>query len=190
MSFPRDILNSLLEKVAADDTPLSHVDEQLLEQELQDRTKARRSKVIAPGDNPLARASGASAEAKKTREDNAEKRHRSIAALRKRRLRAQQPPKTPPRTPPRGSSKRRGPQPRRGVGGKKDAQIAAHYKTLNLPYGADFEAVKKSYRTLMRKYHPDLHRASEKKQKAANELSIRVTQAYNELEQHLSPKTS
>ena len=63
--------------------------------------------------------------------------------------------------------------------------IAKHYKTLDLPNGAPFDEVKKSYRKLMRKYHPDRHMGNPKKQKAATELTMRVTQAYKELEEHL-----
>lgn len=56
---------------------------------------------------------------------------------------------------------------------------------LDLPYGSDFDQVKAAYRKLMRKYHPDLHTQSPQKAKAATELSMQVTQAYNELEIHL-----
>jgi DnaJ-class molecular chaperone len=37
----------------------------------------------------------------------------------------------------------------------------------------------------MRKYHPDMHAGNPGKQKAANELSMRVTAAYNGLQEHL-----
>src|SRR5262249_37785520 len=56
------------------------------------------------------------------------------------------------------------------------------------PYGAPFDEVKSAYRKLMRKYHPDLHNQSPKKQKAATELSMQVTQAYNALEKWLDKK--
>ena len=42
-----------------------------------------------------------------------------------------------------------------------------------------------SYRQLMRKYHPDMHAGNPQKQKAATELSMRVTAAYNGLVAHL-----
>jgi DnaJ-domain-containing protein 1 len=59
------------------------------------------------------------------------------------------------------------------------------YAALEVPYGADFDAVKKSYRTLMRKYHPDRHTGSPDKQKAAHELTTKLTAAYHTLEKHL-----
>lgn len=52
------------------------------------------------------------------------------------------------------------------------------YRTLELPYGADQEAIKHAYRTMMRKYHPDRHTSSPDKQKAAHELSLKLTEAY------------
>jgi hypothetical protein len=76
-----------------------------------------------------------------------------------------------------------------GLGGLgRDQKIVGYYKTLEVPYGADFPQVKSAYRKLMRKYHPDLHNQSAKKQKAATELTVKVTEAYNELEKHLKKK--
>ena len=73
---------------------------------------------------------------------------------------------------------------------RRDDKIAKYYKVLDLPYGADFEQVKASYRKLIRKYHPDLHGSTPQKQKAANELTVQVTQAYNELEAYLKKQNS
>ncbi len=63
--------------------------------------------------------------------------------------------------------------------------IAQYYDRLELPYGASWEEVKAQYRKLMRKYHPDLHAGNPAKLKAATEVSMGLTQAYNELEKHL-----
>ena len=51
--------------------------------------------------------------------------------------------------------------------------------------GSDFETVRKSYRRLMRKYHPDLHAGTPEKQRAATDLTQRLTEAYKTLEKHL-----
>ncbi|MBZ0232233.1 MAG: J domain-containing protein, partial [Deltaproteobacteria bacterium] len=67
-----------------------------------------------------------------------------------------------------------------------DAQVNEWYRTLNLSPGADLAEVKSAYRQLMRKYHPDMHAGNPQKQKAANELSMRVTTAYNGLQAHLN----
>jgi hypothetical protein len=67
--------------------------------------------------------------------------------------------------------------------------IAKAYAALEIPNGSDFETVRKSYRALMRKYHPDRHTATPDKQKAANELAQKLTDAYKTLERRLRPPT-
>ncbi len=64
-------------------------------------------------------------------------------------------------------------------------EIARAYAALELPVGSDFEAVKASYRRLMRKYHPDRHAGSPEKQRSATELAQRLSEAYAILEKHL-----
>ena len=59
---------------------------------------------------------------------------------------------------------------------------------LDLSAGAEMAQIKTSYRQLMRKYHPDMHAGNPQKQKAATELSMRVTAAYNGLVAHLEKK--
>jgi DnaJ-domain-containing protein 1 len=85
------------------------------------------------------------------------------------------PPPPPPRTPPR--------QPPRTASG--DDAIRKAYAALEVPAGSDFEIVRKSYRRLMRKYHPDLHVGTPDKNRAATDLTQRLTQAYKTLEKHL-----
>jgi len=82
-----------------------------------------------------------------------------------------------------GAGSARAPRP-----GTKDAELAEWYKVLDLGPGADMAQIKSSYRQLMRKYHPDMHAGNPQKQKAANELSMRVTTAYNGLVAHLDKK--
>ncbi|HSI81956.1 MAG TPA: J domain-containing protein, partial [Solirubrobacterales bacterium] len=81
------------------------------------------------------------------------------------------------------SSSSRPPRP-----GSTEAQLAEWYKILDLQAGADLAQIKSSYRQLMRKYHPDMHAGNPQKQKAATELSMRVTTAYNGLMAHLEKK--
>ena len=73
--------------------------------------------------------------------------------------------------------------PRRTAAG--DEAIRRAYAALEIPAGSDFEAVKRSYRRLMRKYHPDLNAGSPEKQKAATDLAQRLTEAYKTLEKQL-----
>ena len=81
-------------------------------------------------------------------------------------------PEPPPRRPP----------PRTAAG---DDAIRKAYAALEVPAGSDFETVRKSYRRLMRKYHPDLHGGTPEKSRAATDLTQRLTQAYKTLEKHL-----
>src|SRR6185295_3634537 len=64
-------------------------------------------------------------------------------------------------------------------------EIRRAYVALEVPQGSDFATVRKSYRALMRKYHPDRHGQSPEKQKAANEVAQRLTAAYRVLSKHL-----
>jgi DnaJ-domain-containing protein 1 len=73
--------------------------------------------------------------------------------------------------------------PRRTPSG--DEALRKAYAALEVPPGSDFETVRKAYRRLMRKYHPDLHTGSPEAQRAANELAQRLTQAYKLLEKQL-----
>lgn len=83
---------------------------------------------------------------------------------------------------------RSGPSQARPASGEKAHRPAAPnelrlaYAALEVPYGADFATVRKSYRTLMRKYHPDRHVGSAEKQKTATELAQKLSLAYGLIE--------
>jgi hypothetical protein len=207
----RSGINSVMERIAADDTPLSHVEEAELQRELEQRLVAREAGARAPTDNPRARMAGSSAEAREQRAALAAKRAARVNAAREKRERAAQAAQDEffrrAREQARqqanrsagasgassGASSGAGAG-RAGAGHgspfrRQDEKIAEYYKVLDLPYGADFAQVKSTYRKLMRKYHPDRHVGNPKKLKAATELSMRVTQAYNALEEHLKGKS-
>ena len=86
--------------------------------------------------------------------------------------------------PPRGTRGHDG-RPRRRTGGR-DVRLARLYAQLECPYGSDLNTVRQHYRTMMRKYHPDMHSGDADKQRLATELSQRLTEAYNELRRSLS----
>lgn len=195
-------LNSLLDRVAADDTPLSGIEREELDAELSRRVEARKAQARAPEENPRARWAGAGEEAARRRREAAEAREKRIRGARAEKKKAEDAAREAAWKKLQEEARRAGPMP--GAGSRpppssstgssssgprmplrKDDKIAKYYKVLDLPYGADFEQVKASYRKLIRKYHPDLHGSSPQKQKAANELTVQVTQAYNELEIHL-----
>jgi DnaJ-domain-containing protein 1 len=200
----RSGINSVMERIAADDTPLTHVEPDELQRELEQRLAARKDGARTPQDNPRARMAGASAEARQQRVALAQKRAARVKAARDkreraaqaaqdeffRRARAQASQQSSRATGSAGASSRTGAGSRgpRSPFGRQDQKIAEYYKVLDLPDGADFPQVKTAYRKLMRKYHPDRHHGNPKKLKAATELSVRVTQAYNALEEHLKGK--
>ena len=64
-------------------------------------------------------------------------------------------------------------------------EVAEDYAALELPLGADREAVKEAYRDLMRRYHPDRHSADSDKSEIANELTVRIRQSYERLDAYL-----
>jgi DnaJ-domain-containing protein 1 len=75
-----------------------------------------------------------------------------------------------------------GPLPRKP---SPEDDIRRAYAALEVPVGSSFETVHKSYRALMRKYHPDHHSESPEKQKTATELTQELTEAYKLLERRL-----
>ncbi len=93
---------------------------------------------------------------------------------------------TPVRPDPRAGSagpRSSGAPPRRTAAG--DDAIRRAYAALEVPAGSDFETVRTSYRRLMRKYHPDLHAETPEQQRAATDLTQRLTEAYKTLERRL-----
>jgi DnaJ-domain-containing protein 1 len=80
----------------------------------------------------------------------------------------------------RSSAGARPEPPRRTAAG--DNAIRKAYAALEVQPGSDFETIRKSYRRLMRKYHPDLHRGSPEAQRAATDLAQRLTESYKLLE--------
>ncbi len=71
------------------------------------------------------------------------------------------------------------------VSSVRDPLLAGYYANLELPYGADRESVRKSWKRLMKRYHPDRHSSDPEKNKVANELCAELTRAYQELQRLL-----
>lgn len=200
------VLDSLLARVSVDDNALTGVDEAALQAELEARVALRKKRMPRPPEkNPRSRFAGAEPESAAKRKQMAERRRRKVHAVRDKRENArkqaeeeafrrvtEQARRSAPGQSRRStsssstSSRSTSSRSSRGFPGvKRDDEIARAYKTLDLPVGADFTEVKSAFRKLMRRYHPDLHNQSPKKQKAATELSMKVTHAYQTLEDHL-----
>lgn len=197
-------LSRLTSLVIVDDEPLSHVESAALQAELTARKAARDRTPRKAEDNPLAKLATSDPAARAAREqaahdrsarvhrerDEREARQRAAADAAFRRMKDQAARAPGGGTPPGGSSghahghaSSRPPRP-----GSTEAQVLEWYRVLDLQVGADLSQIKTSYRQLMRRYHPDMHAGSPQKQKAATELSMQVTTAYNGLVSYLEKK--
>jgi DnaJ-domain-containing protein 1 len=195
-------LSRLTSLVIVDDEPLSHVESAALQAELTVRKAARDRAPRTPADNPLAKLATSAPDAHAARHkaahdrmarvhrerDEREARQRAAAdeAFRRMKDQAARGGSTASgggRGQAQGQASSRPPRP-----GSTEAQLLEWYRVLDLQLGADMAQIKTAYRQMMRKYHPDMHAGSPQKQKAATELSMRVTTAYNGLVAHFEKK--
>ena len=65
-------------------------------------------------------------------------------------------------------------------------ELAQYYANLEVPCGSDLNTVRKSWKRLVKKYHPDLHSSDLGKQKTANELVQGLNRAFENIKQHLA----
>ena len=74
-----------------------------------------------------------------------------------------------------------------GGGGRGRApaqsEVEGWYRTLEVPVGSDIATVRKSYRRLLAKYHPDKYAGDPEKYAAATEVARKITTAYNGLKE-------
>jgi DnaJ-domain-containing protein 1 len=194
-----DGVGSLFYKLNEGDE-VSGVDPTDLEQELSRRVAARKSSGNpGPAKNSRARLAQAGAKARAQRAALAEKRVAKIHARRNKKAAAKKrdqdaafrnmaeearrnpPPPGPIPGASRTRSGARSSSRRPSIFQNRD--MAQHYKTLGVDYGADETTVKKAYRKLMRKYHPDLHQ-DPKKKKAATKLTVQISAANTAIEEH------
>ena len=66
--------------------------------------------------------------------------------------------------------------------------MARYYANLELPYGADIDAVRGARRRLLKHYHPDLHSADCEKRQTATQLTQGLNHAHDELVGRLERK--
>ncbi len=218
MSLSRRILEGaqsqwakLTSLVIVDDEPLSHVDSTALSAELSARKAARAGAPPTPSANPVAALAGAEPAQRVARQKAAAERGERLGKERAareakekassdeafRRMKQQAAAgstwssgatagtggSTNAQSARSGNTGRTAPTP-----GRNDTELADWYKTLGVTPGDDMVKIKTAYRQLMRKYHPDMHANDPKKQKAANELSMKVTTAYNSLVDYMAKK--
>ena len=57
-----------------------------------------------------------------------------------------------------------------------------YYKILETEYGADFNTIKKAYKKLLKKYHPDLFQNKPEKLKIAQQVTKEINEAFTYFE--------
>lgn len=196
-------LSKLTSLVIVDDEPLSHVESAALQAELTARKAAREKAGRKAGESPLARLARAEPTARASRDKQARERATRVHRERteretKQRVAADDAFRRMKEQAARGGAassstgsgsaasstgSARSPRP-----GSTEAQLAEWYRVLDLTAGADMTQIKSAYRQMMRKYHPDMHAGNAQKQRAANELSLKVSTAYNGLVANLEKK--
>jgi DnaJ-domain-containing protein 1 len=62
-----------------------------------------------------------------------------------------------------------------------DESLRADYANLEVPFGADMEEVKRSYKSLVLRYHPDRFAADPEKQKVALEITKKINQSFERI---------
>jgi DnaJ-domain-containing protein 1 len=67
------------------------------------------------------------------------------------------------------------------------SDILSWYRTPEVEPGADYQTVRRAYRKLLAKYHPDRYENEPEKHRAATEVAQKITTAYNGLKEHLDP---
>ena len=70
----------------------------------------------------------------------------------------------------------------------QDAELARCYANLEIPYGSDIETARRSWKRLLKKYHPDLHAGDPHKRRVADQLTAELTLAYRHIENSLKHK--
>ena len=69
-----------------------------------------------------------------------------------------------------------------GKPGSVDQALRKDYATLDVPFAAPFNDVRKSYKRLLHKYHPDRFSGDEEKQALANEVTQLLNEAFARIE--------
>jgi DnaJ-domain-containing protein 1 len=62
-----------------------------------------------------------------------------------------------------------------------DESLRQDYANLEVPFGADIEAVRSSYKVLMMRYHPDKHAGDPEKQRIALEITKKINESFERI---------
>jgi len=70
----------------------------------------------------------------------------------------------------------------------RDPKLAEYYSNLEVEYGANLETVRAAWKSLLKKYHPDLHSGDPELRATAEALTKGLNHAYRQLEKHLKDR--
>jgi hypothetical protein len=62
-----------------------------------------------------------------------------------------------------------------------DESLRQDYEVLEVPFGADIETVRKSYKALILRYHPDKHAGDAEKQRIALEITKKINESFERI---------
>jgi len=62
-----------------------------------------------------------------------------------------------------------------------DESLRPDYANLEVAFGADMETVRKSYRSLVLKYHPDKHAGDPEKHRVALEITKKINESFERI---------
>ena len=75
-----------------------------------------------------------------------------------------------------GRASHGGPRP-----GYPPESLRGDYANLEVPFGADSQAVRRSYKRLVLQYHPDRHSGDPEKLRVATEITKKVNQSFERI---------
>lgn len=75
-----------------------------------------------------------------------------------------------------------------GASSGPDPMLKKDFENLNVPFGASYEEVKKSYKNLLRKYHPDKHAQDPEKMKHATQIAQKINESFLRIKQYYKKK--
>ena len=62
-----------------------------------------------------------------------------------------------------------------------DESLRQDYANLEVPFGSDIDTVRRSYKALMLKYHPDKHGGNAQEQKIALEITKKINESFERI---------
>ncbi len=65
-----------------------------------------------------------------------------------------------------------------------DESLRQDYANLEVPFGASIEEVRRSYKSLILKYHPDKHAGNPEKQRVALEITKKINASFERIRAH------